>query len=71
MHPGCRWVRPVSLGSLRCFLTGFSVSLGSVECALGVAGLIVVRHGFHHGSLGSFGWALGVVGFVQGRWVHW
>ena len=42
--------------------------------SFGAAGLIGVRPGGCHvrsGSLGSFGWALVVVGFRRSRWVRW
>ena len=51
---------------------GLFGSVGSLECALGVVGLIRVRPGgrrFHSGSLGSFGCNMGVVRFIQCRWI--
>ena len=30
-----------------------------------------MRHGVNPGLLGSLGCALVLVGFMQGRWVHW
>ena len=62
VRAGGRWVHPGSLGSL-----GFAlVSLGSS----GVVGFSLVHAGGQWGSLCSRGFALGVVGFILGRWVH-
>ena len=68
---GCEWTEFV----LPRLVRGRSVrpGWGSPWGSLGVDGFVVVRLGglrYHSGSLGSLGYALGVVGFVRGRWVH-
>ena len=65
VDPVCSPGRSVSLGLLR-FAPGTSGSFG-VAVFLGVCpGGCCLRWG----SLGSLCWALVVIGFVRGRWVH-
>ena len=65
VHTGASWG---SLGSSLCtqgvvgFIRGRSVDWGASLGSFGVRWYRCV----HSGSLGSFGWALGDVGFIQG-----
>ena len=81
-HHACRWVYPVSLGSLACTLgvVGYIrdrwVHSRALWGSLGSSGVVEftrVRPGcrwVHPVSSGSLARALEVIGFIRGRWFH-
>ena len=76
MPPGClrdRWVNSGVVGFIRGGWVPLGAPYGS-SGSFGVVGLMWVRPGglrVNSWSLGSFVCALGVVGFIRDRWVHW
>ena len=72
----CRLVHPGSLCSLEFALGRWVLPQGATSGSLGSSGVFEftrVRPGgrwVHPGTLGAFGFALGGVCFIWGRWVH-